>query len=222
MVSVAPVLGYAAAGTMNRVTAPRLPRLITLAPGVIVGASFLFTLSGCPGGADLEHPELYGIAGSATGTGGTTGGTGATGGTAGAAMSAPFPTVDCGNGLTPQKVLNDDCASTGCHRGNNPPSGLNLTPDDGFIGRTKDVLAKHGDIFCEDILDTCPTPPASCPMTAVLIDSTDWTKSWIIAKLRGAQADCGDQMKDATYLTAKSANEQCLEKLVQTVAMMAK
>jgi len=152
------------------------------------------------------------------GTGGTTGGTaGMSTGTGGMYPAVPFPTLaDC------PTLANDvakDCAGIGCHRvsGVPAPSGLVLTPDDGFVGRVKDVLAKHQDIYCADIKDTCPTIPTSCPTTAMLVESDNWEASWLLTKLRGMQDTCGDAMPPAIY---DPAHELCFEELIMTIAAM--
>jgi hypothetical protein len=100
-----------------------------------------------------------------------------------------------------------------------PPSGLNLTPDDGFVGRTKDVLAQHGDIYCPDQNDFCTVPPMTCPTTALLIDSTTPANSWITAKLEGQVNGCGEVMPNDAYDATKKA---CIEMLVTTIAALPK
>jgi hypothetical protein len=168
-----------------------------------------------------------GAAGAAAGHGGTSGGsgTGASGaggttGTAGSgAAGAPALVVDCGS-LNYATILTQDCTTVGCHR---PPataaSQLILVPDAGLVSRLKDVPAKHMDIYCPDLNDVCPTVPAACDMTALLVNSAQPDKSWILQKLRGTQNGCGDQMPSPAYDMAK---EQCLEKMVNAIAALPK
>jgi hypothetical protein len=179
--------------------------------------------------------------GSAAGTGGTgpaagaggtspTGGIGgtsptggaSTGGSAGAGSAgAPTLVVDCGS-TTYGAVLAANCSMIGCHRGPVPASGLNLLPDSGLVGRLKDVPAQHGDIFCADINNYCTTPPATCPApgTALLVDSADYTKSWILTKLDTADPMCGDQMPGSPFQNAGDLT--CIQNMVQAIAALPK
>jgi hypothetical protein len=201
--------------------------LLGFVPLAALGTSFLLTLSGCPQGADLEHPEEYGLTGgssagpgtggTAPGSGGTTGGT--TGGSGGTGSGVTL-TVDCGSD-TYQNVLTQNCATIGCHRmvGQAPaPSGLVLTPDSGLVGRIKDVKAQHGDILCPPDFNTCV--PASCDPNALLVNSANPSASWILAKIKGAQSDCGDPMPSPNGPT--DPVEACLENFVAAVAAVPK
>src|SRR3954471_1127041 len=166
--------------------------LLKFLPLATLGVCSLLTLSGCPGGAELEHPEKYGLTGGSSamnGSGGTTGGSspgtgGTTGGSAGTGSGATL-VVDCGTD-TYQTVLSQNCATIGCHRksGSIPAiSGLDLTPDTGLVGRVKDVKAQHGDIYVGDA--TTPSVPASCDPNVLLVNSQNADASWILAKIKG-------------------------------------
>lgn len=183
---------------MKRVTPYSLKRGVGVVPLTLLGASFLFGLSGCPGGAELEHPEKYGLTATggstATGSGGMTA-TGGTGTSGSAGSSAPPLTVDCGSDSY-QTILTGNCAEAGCHlpfQGmiSTAASGLDLTPDSGLVGRLKDVKAQHGDIYCPDG-NVCV--PASCDPNVLLVNSQNPSASWILTKINGGQSDCGSRM----------------------------
>jgi hypothetical protein len=179
-----------------------------------LGAAFALTLAGCPGGADLEHPERYPI-GTGTSAGGT-GGSGATGGTGGMTGNRMVPaSVDCDYAT----ALTKTCAISACHKASAVPAaaGLVLVPDSGLVDRLYGVPATHGDIYCADISDTCPTPPTTCPKGDLLIDPTDVTKSWILLKMNNPP-DCGDAMPAGVTITADQ--KACIEKLVTEVAKL--
>ncbi len=208
---------------MKRVTSFSLKRGVGVVPLTLLGASFLLTLSGCPGGAELEHPEKYGLTATggstATGSGGmtATGGSGASG--SAGTSSAPPLTVDCGTD-TYQNVLTTNCASLGCHlpfmgMASTAASGLDLTPDSGLVGRLKDVKAQHGDITCAPDFTACV--PASCDPSALLVNSQDPTKSWILTKINGAQSDCGTPMPPPSGPSG-TALTMCITNLVNAIA----
>jgi hypothetical protein len=165
--------------------------------------------------------------GGATGTGGT-GGSGAvagasaggsagvnTAGSAGTGTMTAFPTVpNCPNvGGT----LNNSCARIGCHKGQFASASLDLTPDTGFVGRVKDVVATHKDIVCGTGTDTCV--PATCPSGVKLVDSTTPANSWILQKLDGTENGCGATMPTSGY-TITADEKTCLESLVNVIAGM--
>jgi hypothetical protein len=197
---------------------------VKFVPLALVGVSALLTLSGCPGGAELEHPEKYGLTGgtTSTGSGGTTGGTtgGATGGTTGGSAGGAMLVVDCGSD-TYQNVLNNQCATSGCHK---PPfsaqSGLDLTPDSGLVSRIKDVKPAYQGIYCDMGGNLVDCMPASCDPNAFYVNSSNPDASWILAKIKGTQADCGDQMPSTGGPPADVAT--CIENLVKAVAMLPK
>jgi hypothetical protein len=202
---------------MNRLSQLRLGRAITFAPLALVGTFFLFMLSGCPGGADLEDPGKFGIAGAH-----------ATGGSAGTGNNTTL-TVNC-TGTTYDVALKS-CNQLGCHAASYPYSGLNLTADSGLVARLKDVAAKHGDVSCNPGDATqvctcdansflCTTPPSACPKGDLLVDSSDYTKSWIWKKLEMADPMCGVQMPDGAYKSP--ADKACLEAMVQAIAALPK
>ncbi|HTQ04019.1 MAG TPA: hypothetical protein VMI54_09185 [Polyangiaceae bacterium] len=220
---------------MSRVSHLRLKRAVTYVPLAIIGAAFLFTLSGCPGGADLEDPAKFGIAGApVTGSGGTTGGTGGTstgatggtggstggttGGSAGTSTSGGTLTVNC-TGTTYDVALKS-CNTLGCHASSYPSAGLNLTADSGLVGRLKDVPSKHTDIDCGNGV-TCTTTPTTCPSGDFLVDSSNYANSWLLKKIDESDPMCGVQMPDASAY--KTANDKaCLEAMVQAIAMLPK
>lgn len=221
---------------MNRLSQLRLSRAITLAPLTIVGAFFLFTLSGCPGGAELEDPGKFGIAGTpATGSGGTTsaGGTTGSGGTGGGATggtAGTMLTVNC-TGTTYDVALKS-CTGPGCHAASYPAAGLNLVADANLVTRLKDVPAQHKDISCSGATDTsctcdpnsftCSPPPSTCPTanSALLVNSANYQQSWIITKLEQTDPMCGIQMPDGAYKSP--ADKACIEAMVQAIAMLPK
>ncbi len=224
---------------MNRLSQLRLGRALTFAPLTVVGAFFLFTLSGCPGGADLEDPGKFGIAGgpvtgtggTSTGSGGTGGGTtggGTTGGSAGTGSGGTL-TVNC-TGTTYDVALKS-CNTLGCHAANYPAGGLNLVADANLVTRLKDVPAQHKDIgctagdttcACDANTLTCTTPPSACPMgnAALLVNSANYQQSWIITKLEQTDPMCGIQMPDGAYKSP--ADKACIEAMVQAIAMLPK
>lgn len=190
-------------------------------PLAALGVSFVLTLTGCPGGAELEHPEAYGLTGGQSSTNGTGAAAGTTGnGTGGTSGTSSSLTVDCG-ASTYQTVLSGSCATGGCHLPNaafNFPgaSNLNLTPDDGLVGRLKDVKAQHGDISCPPDFNTCV--PSACDTNVLLVDSKNAANSWILAKIHGTQNGCGDSMPTGTPLTADK--QTCIENFVNAVAAL--
>jgi hypothetical protein len=216
---------------MKRVSHFSLKHQLRFVPLGLVGASFVIALSGCPQGADLEDPKKYGLSGGSpsTGTGGGTGATGGTSGTGGTtggsagsgAAGAPSLVVDCGSS-TWQTVITNDCSKlAGCHKGSStipPASMLNLTADSGIVSRIKDVKAVHGDITCGT--DNAPCTPASCDPNALLVNSATPSASWILAKIKGTQSDCGAQMPSSGGPPA--ADETCLENFVNAVAALPK
>lgn len=184
------------------------------------------TLAGCPVGAELEDPERFGlgVGGSGPGTGGTgpsTGGTGgnATGGTSGTGML----NVVCDGGADYVVTLNQNCATSGCHRGTRAVAGLNLVPDADLVTRLKDVSPTHGDIDCGTGGVFMPCVPATCPPPgdALLVDSASPDDSWLLRKINGTHGVCGDTMPippgDKNYDDIRKA---CLDKLVRAIAAL--
>jgi len=123
------------------------------------------------------------------------------------------------------------CNQLGCHSGAYPVAALDLNSDANLVTRLKDVPARYLDIACTPgdgaICDcdsntfTCITPPSGCPRpgAALLVDSVDYTRSWILAKLENTALMCGDQMPDGGYV--RSANDKaCIERLVQAIAAL--
>ena len=193
--------------------------LVKFVPLATLGVCFVLTLTGCPGGAELEHPEAYGLTGGSTsssGTGGSSPGTGGSG-TGGGGML----TVDCGS-TTYQAVLTS-CAGAGCHQpipsiSYPGAAALDLTPDSGLVGRLKDVKATHGDISCPPSGTTCV--PAACDTNALLVNSNAPANSWLLAKINGNSNGCGDAMPLGTSIPTTSVT--CLENFVNAVAALPK
>jgi hypothetical protein len=160
------------------------------------------SLSGCPGGADLENPDRfiqYGGAGGTTGgTGGVTGGTGgATGGTAGAqtggtagmgaggtagsgAGAGGAMAGSGGTGIVPlcdvQVALSKSCARTGCHSALDHYAGLDLS-NPANVAALVGKAASFGDINCAmpgtPFRACMPSElPAGCVPGTVLIEAT--------------------------------------------------
>ena len=205
---------------------PRSFHLRSLAQLGAVGLALVVTQTGCPGGADLEHPEAWpdrfgAGAGGATGIGGSAQG-GGTGGstTAGTGNAPPFDitTVVCGAGLSAKTVMTMKCATVGCHNSNLPQAGLVLVPDSGLAGRLKDQPATYADIQCSPpgaAYVACV--PTSCPMPAPkIVDSATLDSSWMLRKLRNTQSDCGASMPDGDTLTTDE--EACVEAVIKAVA----
>jgi hypothetical protein len=201
---------------MKRVSSPNLNTRLPWLTLTMLGATFVATLSGCPGGADLEHPEKYfpEATGAMGGTAGT-GGTGAAGGGSGgkAPMEVPVPLVE---GCDIPTVLTDSCATNGCHKpGPIMAAKLNLIADNGLVGRVKDVPSTHSDLYCGNV--PCPTIPAECPVDDKLVDSTDYTQSWIVKKMNDP-AGCGELMPISTTFTGEE--KLCIENLVKAIAAL--
>lgn len=191
----------------------------------------VLTQSGCPEGAELENQDAwagrFGAAGTtstgATGgsaMGGTAGSGTAGGGMAGTGTAGPvldFTTVMCPTGLDPTSFLTSTCAKNFCH-GNHFVAGLDLRPDSGFAARLLDVAATHGDITCAD-LSVC-VPPGCPPAGMVkLVDSSNPTASWILAKAHDMQGECGDRMPSTAL---SSDQDTCLTAIVNATAALKK
>lgn len=206
----------------------RLKTALSSLPLALTGLFLALSLTGCPGGADLENPERFpqlstatggtgaggmgtaGMGTAATSSGGMgTGGTGMAGtGTGGSGVTQPL-VVDCDYAA----VLNT-CATLGCHTSLNS-SGLNLTPDDGLVARLKDQPAQHMGIYCG--LKLCDTQPSDCK-DALLVNSADPDSSWLLLKLQGQQGNCGDQMPAPGGPPADQMT--CLDHLVRAIAAL--
>ncbi len=228
---------------MNRVTHLNLKRVLTLGPVVVLGFTSLLAFNGCSSDDQPTEPSTggTGTAGRASATGGTggtgaagtpgTGGTtsaggmpgtggasgGASGGTAGSGSMVPLPMpAECTNLTT---TLNNGCAKIGCHKGTFASAGLDLTPNNGLVGRVKDIAATHKDIICPGSTESCV--PSTCPSGVKLVDSSNAMNSWIITKLEGMQNGCGDSMPGSgTTITA--ADKTCIEALVNAIAALPK
>ncbi|HTQ04020.1 MAG TPA: hypothetical protein VMI54_09190 [Polyangiaceae bacterium] len=210
---------------MKRVFSCEIRRTLVLsAAGGL--ALLLLTLGGCSGTTNDTAPPA--------GTGGTTAAAAGKGGSAGSAVTAGGSAGSAGTGVAgssgQQLVVNctgttyqaalSNCTLAGCHSAIYPASGMNLTPDSGLVGRLKDVPAKHADIFCEDIMADCT--PATCPAPgqALLVNSTDYTQSWILKKIAPGDPMCGSGMPGTAY---KNSNDMaCIQAMVQAIATLPK
>lgn len=213
---------------MNRVTKLNLKRVFALAPVAMLGVTSLLTFNGCSSTTPTEPSSGGTNATGATGGTGTAGtpGTGGTTSSAGATSSAgtgsmvPFPTVpNCPN-VAGQ--ISTSCAKIGCHKNPFAAADLDLTPNTGFVGRVKDVVATHAGITCpggDGGLTDCI--PATCPTGAKLIDSSNAANSWMTQKLENMVNGCGTIMP-APPDSIDAATKSCIEALVQTVAAMPK
>jgi hypothetical protein len=179
-------------------------------PMALLSAAFAVGLSGCPGGAELEHPEKYFAGSPGTGAGGS--GTGGTGAGGKPIVEMPLPTVD---GCDIPAVLSRNCALSGCHKAGaiKPQAGLLLVGDTTLVSRLKDTPSTHADIYCGSM--PCPEIPAECPKDDKLVDSADYTKSWMLIKMNDAM-ECGDLMPPSVTFTPE--DKLCLENLVKAIA----
>jgi hypothetical protein len=204
-----------------------------------LGVGVLATLAGACGGQSITFEHTDGGAGRAPeeGVGGTTGATAGTAGgggslanpTGGAAglsggagrggsngFSAPEPEFNLGCDYKP--IVAADCAKSGCHKGIFAAASLDLSKND-LVARLKDVPATFGEIQCsppgEPYMECVP---AACVTGALLVDSSNWEQSFMLATLRGTQNGCGETMPDDTYRAANPDKEACLEALVRAIA----
>lgn len=217
-----------------------------LRPTLVFGcfAAFVFVGSSCgPSSVVLNHdhagnagnagaPALpnetpaAGDGGSAPSGGSAAGGTAgsATGGTGGSTdVVLLVPNCDYVQALK-------SCTTLGCHAATYPAAGLNLVPDANLVARLKDVPARHEDISCTGPADpsctcnsssfTCSPAPSSCPApgSALLVDSANYSQSWIITKLEQTDPGCGIQMPDGAYRAP--GDKSCIEQLVQAIAAL--
>lgn len=198
------------------------PRI--LLPAVIITFTSLITLSACSSGDDDTSGSGGSGSGATPGTGGTGTGTGGstsnagTGNSAGSGNSQPFPTLaDC-DAVKALTVGGGACSQLGCHKGVYASAKLDLTPNAGFVGRVKDVIATHTDIPCADGT-VCGTIPSTCPTGDKLIDSSNVNNSWMLHKLQMTATGCGDSMPPAGS-AIDDAGRACIIELVKTIAAM--
>jgi hypothetical protein len=161
---------------------------------LLVGASFLVVLSGCPGGGELEQPGKY------------------------FPDDAGMEPAEAGTLMVPCDYVAalETCAKTGCHKplGGSVIAGLNLVPDDDLVSRLKDVRATFGDLYCGTM--PCATIPTACPTGALLVDSKDPAQSFLLRKLNDPLG-CGDKMPPPGYQYTDD-ERACLELMVQAIA----
>jgi hypothetical protein len=198
-----------------------------LAP-VFIGLSLPLALTACPGGAELEDPERFGL-----GTGATAGAGGASAGTAGTAAGTAgnAGTATAGNGgsagmvtyVPPQcdwqTPLAAQCARAGCHNASFTAADLDLTLA-GVENRLINVNAPHSDITCPNpdggVLKV-PCVPESCP-TAKLVDTEVPANSWMLKKIVGTEVgECGMAMPIAPG-ELLPAEKDCLIQWVNAMA----
>jgi hypothetical protein len=192
-------------------------RAAHLCGGVAVAA----TLGGCPYGAELENPEQNkqyfsgapGVGGAMGGSAGVaTGGAGAAqGGTAGAPIGGAGAGTAGGAGMGSgtwtwncavdvRQALKDNCARAGCHSASFPAAGLTLVDPATFRATLVDKPATYTDIDCDDtaMFRACTPDEAvtvkGCTEGAKLIDPNNLDASWVLKKIDGQHATCGDAM----------------------------
>jgi hypothetical protein len=142
----------------------RARRAQLLAVGV-AGSLLALLATGCPEPADLANPNIYDKPPPSMATGGSGGG----GGDA------------CEVACVKKVFQTAQLPCTLCHNPMTKSSELDLTGD-GFTARLKGQPAKHLDA------------KGTCPSGDKLIDVDDPTKSWLLKKVKGEEADCGDPM----------------------------
>jgi hypothetical protein len=184
-------------------------------PLAIMGATFVATLTGCPGGADLEHPEKYFAGSPGVGASGGSGGAGSGGsaGTGGSGHVGPVVVEGCDFVASTSK-----CATSGCHKPSvaiPAPAGLNLVADELLVSRLKDVDATFKDIYCGSV--PCPTIPEECPDVVKLVDSANFADSWMLRKVTDPMG-CGELMPPS--VTFAEVDRVCLENLVKAIAAL--
>jgi hypothetical protein len=187
-------------------------------PLAIIGATFVATLTGCPGGADLEHPEKYfpestGATGGTAGTGGSSGGSAGSGGSSGSSSHVGPVVVEGCDFVTSTAT----CATSGCHKPGAIPvaAGLNLVADDLLVSRVKDIAPTFKDIYCGNV--PCPEIPAECPEGVKLVDSANVENSWMLQKITDAKG-CGVAMPPSVTFAAE--DRLCVENLVKAIAAL--
>lgn len=194
---------------------------------VFVGLSLPLALTACPGGADLEDPERFGlgagaVAGAGAGAGGATAGTagvggsaGATAGSGGSAGMVTYVPPQCDW----QSPLAAQCARAGCHNASFTAADLDLTLA-GVENRLINVNAPHSDITCPNPdggLLKVPCVPESCP-TAKLVDTEVPANSWMLKKIVGTEVgECGMAMPIAPG-ELLPAEKDCLIQWVNAMA----
>jgi hypothetical protein len=184
-----------------------------------LGIGLAFTQAGCPGGAELEHPEAWaGRFGSSNSPVAGSGGMSPTG------PVLDFSTVACAESLNNANTADPASADflsarcTSCHGKTLRISELDLRPDAGFAQRTKNVDAIFGGILCEgSITEECI--PDSCPSGAHLIDSVNPASSWMLLKSLDMQGDCGESMPQGKP-SLTGADAECLTNIVNAVAAL--
>jgi hypothetical protein len=189
-----------------------------------LGVGVLAALVGACGGESITFEHTDGGAGRAPeeGVGGTSGATGAAGLSGGAGragsngFSAPDPEFNLGCDYKP--IVLADCAKGGCHKGALAAAEVDLSGNY-LVARLKDVPATFLHIQCSGPAEPyMECVPAACATGALLVDSSNWEQSFMLAKLRGTQNGCGDAMPDNEYRGANPDKEACLEALVRAIA----
>lgn len=134
---------------------------------------------------------------------------------AGTGGTAPTRLAECDF----EKILTEDCATKGCHfegPGYVPYEELSLMPDATLAARLKDRPSRRLDIECEHVMCV----PATCPTGDLVVDSSDWMKSWLLLKITASNG-CGYAMPpfDNPFDPVKYA---CLEDMVKAIAALPK
>jgi hypothetical protein len=128
--------------------------------------------------------------------------------------------------------LKQNCARAGCHSTIDRYANLDLTDPTQVAAQMVDKVPTHGDIGCQ--LNGTPWRKCTldelaamgCPPSALLIDSTNPEESWVLKKLRGEQAECGDQMPIAPGNSATNGwgeeRRACYEDWIYEMARFAR
>jgi hypothetical protein len=225
------------------VSPSRVTRHLVRATYFGLGIAAAATVSGCPGGVELEDPDRFEqhfagtgpTTGGASSVGGATGGAGmATGGTAGAGGAAAGAagtgagtwTWTCAEDVT--MALKKNCSRAGCHSTLDKYAELDLTNPAAIAAQMVDKVAMHGDIGCQlagQPFRACTAAELTalgCPSNAMLIDSQNPDASWVITKLRGMQGECGDVMPIAPGNSAANGwndeRQQCYINFFKSLA----
>lgn len=128
-----------------------------------------------------------------------------------------FATVDCGT-TDAAKLFADTCAKSFCH-GKNFVADLDLRTDAGLAARLLDVPAKFESIPCvDDVTQNCI--PDTCPTGALLVDSANPDRSWMLSKLGVATSACGDLMPPSNGPT--TADYPCFVAIINAIAALPK
>jgi hypothetical protein len=153
-----------------------------------------------------EQDEPFASAGSGSfvsGHGGS--GTKPSAGSAGKSGSSSSVPVNGCESACVREVFNGPGVGScsGCHTSVGPQGGLDLSSPNVTM-RLKNVLAQHA-----------LTPAGACVTGDYLLDTRDWTQSWLLKKVTGTQVSCGSSMPPPPL---PQADILCLQTYVRCVA----